>query len=191
MNDTKVDRAVPSAIIQDKSRRDGAIHPPFGQRLHHVTPAWVPDGARFHIRIRTAPDFTKFLTNPALGKALLDSVAHYHKHQRWHVTLCLLMPDHLHAILSFPAQESMARLIGEWKRFHAKTHAIRWQDNFFDHRLRNDAEADLKYEYIRQNPVVKGLCEQPEDWPWFIGGSRCPQRDNPKQIAPGRRDPPF
>jgi len=168
MNDTKVDRAVPSAITPDKSRRDGAIHPLFGQRLHHATPAWVPDGARFHIRIRAAADFTNPLTDQSLGKALLDSVAHYQKLQRWHVTLFLLMPDHLHAILSFPLQESMPRVIGEWKRFHAKTHGIRWQDNFFDHRLRNDAEANLKYDYIRHNPVVKNLCTNPDDWPWVI-----------------------
>ena len=166
-NVPKVDRAVPSAITPDKSRRDGAIHQPFGQRLHHATPAWVPEGARFHIRIRVAADFTRPLTDQALGEALLDSVSHYQKHQRWHATLFLLMPDHLHAILSFPAQESMSRVIGEWKRFHAKTHGIHWQENFFDHRLRNDAEADLKYDYIRRNPVAKNLCVDPDDWPWF------------------------
>jgi len=168
MNDSEVDRAVPSAIAPKKSRRDGAIHQPFGQRLHHATPAWVTDGARFHIRIRVAPDFDKPLTHSEIAKVLLDSAAHYHQNQRWHATLFLLMPDHLHAILSFPAQESMSRVIGEWKRFHAKTHGIRWQDNFFDHRLRNDAEANLKYDYIRRNPVVKNLCVDPDDWPWFI-----------------------
>ena len=163
-----MDRDVPIAITKDKSRRDGAIRRSFGQKLNHATPAWVPAGSRFHIRIRVAADFDLPLTDQSLAKALLDSAAHYHQHQRWHATLFLLMPDHLHAILSFPAQESMTRVIGAWNRFHTKQHGVRWQENFFDHRLRNDAEANLKYDYTRRNPVAKNLCDNPDDWPWFI-----------------------
>ena len=165
----KVDRDVPIAINpQDKSRRDGAIHPSFGRKLNHEVPSWVPDGSRFHIRIRVAPQFRNSLTDTALATALLQSAGFYHEHQRWHATIFLLMPDHLHAILSFPSQESMSRVIGQWKRYQTKELGIAWQDNFFDHRLRNDAEANLKYDYIRRNPVAKGLCQHPEDWPWFI-----------------------
>jgi putative transposase len=167
--DTKMDRDVPIAINpQDKSRRDGAIHRVFGKKLHHTVPSWVPDGSRFHIRVRVAPEYQLQLTDPKIATRLLESAAFYHERQRWHTTLFLLMPDHLHAILSFPAQESMTRVIGQWKRYHTKEHGIRWQDNFFDHRLRNDAEANLKYDYIRRNPVVKNLCVTPDDWPWYV-----------------------
>ena len=164
----KVVREAPIAITpQDKSRRDGAIHPSFGRKLHHVVPSWVPDGSRFHIRIRVAPGFRRPLTDPAIGEKILESASYYHERQRWHATIFLLMPDHLHAILSFPALKSMSRVIGEWKRYQTKELGVRWQENFFDHRLRNDAEANLKYDYIRNNPVVKGLCRQPDDWLWY------------------------
>ena len=164
----KVDRDAPIAISsKDKSRRDGAIHPSFGRKLHHEVPSWVPDGSRFHIRIRVAPEFRLSLTEPEIAAKLLDSAKFYHAQQRWHATIFLLMPDHLHAILSFPAQESMALVIGAWKRYQAKELGIVWQDNFFDRRLRNDAEADLQYDYIRNNPVVKGLCQHPDDWLWY------------------------
>ena len=167
-NEARVDRDVPIAISPNtKSRRDGAIHQIFGKKLHHTVPSWVPNGSRFHIRVRVAPGFRHQLTDPAHADFLLKSVVFYHERQRWHATLFLLMPDHLHAILSFPSQESMSRVIGEWKRYHAKELGIVWQDNFFDHRLRNDAEANLKYDYIRLNPVVKNLCANPDDWPWY------------------------
>ena len=167
--ETKVDRDVPIAINPiDKSRRDGAIHRIFGKKLHHTVPSWVPDGSRFHIRIRVAPDFPHLLTDPARAELLLESVIFYHERQRWHATLFLLMPDHIHAILSLPPQVSMPRVIGDWKRYHAKERGVAWQNNFFDHRLRNDAEADLKYGYIRRNPVVKNFCASPDDWPWFV-----------------------
>lgn len=153
---------------QDTSRRDGAIHPPFGKKLHHAAPSWIPDGSRFHIRVRVSQEYLRPLTDPKIATHLLDSVAFYQNRQRWHATIFLLMPDHLHAILSFPAQESMSRVIGQWKRYHTKEHGIAWQDNFFDHRLRNEAEANLKYDYIRRNPVVKHLCASPDDWQWYV-----------------------
>jgi len=165
----KVDRDVPIAIAaQKKSRRDGAIHRVFGKKLHHTVPSWVPDGSRFHIRVRVAPEYRHSLTDPEIATHLLESAGFYHERLRWHATIFLLMPDHLHAILSFPGQESMPHVIGQWKRYHTKEHCIRWQDNFFDHRLRNYAEANLKYDYIRRNPVVKNLCATPDDWRWYV-----------------------
>jgi hypothetical protein len=49
---------------------------------------------------------------------------------------------------------------------------IDWQDDFFEHRLRNDESARQKADYILANPVRKGLVSRAEDWPhvWF-GGS--------------------
>jgi len=62
----------------------------------------------------------------------------------------------------------MSRVLGEWKRYQTKNIGIIWQENFFDHRLRNAAEANLKYDYIRRNPVVKNLCTNADDWPWYV-----------------------
>ncbi len=76
------------------------------------------------------------------------------------------MPDHLHALISFPPDKRMSRIIGEWKRYHATHHGVLWQENFFDHRLRNDAEVREKYLYILHNPVAKHLCASADQWPW-------------------------
>ena len=140
----------------------------FGRRLHHEVPGWVPFGALFHLRIRCAEENTVCLVEAEVAQRLLDSVVFYAEKHRWHVRLFLLMPDHWHALMAFPGQESMAKTIGQWKAYHARTNGILWQDNFFDHRIRNDEQVDLKARYIRMNPVVKGLCAKPEDWPWCI-----------------------
>lgn len=52
----------------------------------------------------------------------------------------------------------MSNVIGDWKRYQNTSLGVVWQDNFFDHRIRNDAEYFEKAEYIRRNPVAKGLC---------------------------------
>jgi REP element-mobilizing transposase RayT len=137
-------------------------------RTHHNTPSWVKTGAIFHIRIRCARENQVSLTEPDLASRLLESAQLYHISNRWFCQLFLLMPDHIHALLAFPPNSVMANIIGAWKGFHAKRHDVAWQANFFDHRLRNDAELAEKSTYIRRNPVVKNLCLNEEDWPWVI-----------------------
>ncbi len=76
------------------------------------------------------------------------------------------MPDHLHALVSFPQHTEMGAVIAEWKKFAARSWNLRWQEGFFDHRLRSDESARQKEEYIRQNPVRAGVVDKPEDWPY-------------------------
>ena len=93
---------------------------------------------------------------------------------RWHIALFLLMLDHVHALLAFPRDRSMSRVIGDWKYFHARKNRIEWQEGFFDHRLRDDERGEqlqAKINYIRQNPVVAGLCADAKEWPWVIDRS--------------------
>ncbi|MBA3849732.1 MAG: hypothetical protein C0502_07020 [Opitutus sp.] len=142
------------------------------RRLHHAIPPWVAGGSVFHIRLRAERAWASLtrslITAPARGNALLDSVAHYHRQRCWYCHLFLLMPDHTHALLAFPYDKETSRVIGGWKSWRARHSAIEWQDNFFDHRIRNRSELERKAIYIRNNPVVKGLCPRAEDWPWVI-----------------------
>jgi REP element-mobilizing transposase RayT len=137
------------------------------RRLHHHTPAWVDSEANFHIRIRLERNSPP-LTTPPVAHALLESARFYHQRLTWRCHLFLLMPDHLHALLAFPFDRDMRLIVGRWKAWQVRTLKIEWQENFFDHRIRNRAEFQLKADYIRQNPVVKGLCLQASDWPWVI-----------------------
>ncbi len=77
------------------------------------------------------------------------------------------MPDHLHALVSFPKDRNPTKIIANWKENVAKTTDVRWQRDFFDHRLRNDESYDEKAHYIRQNPVRKALVSDPKGWDFF------------------------
>ncbi len=54
-----------------------------------------------------------------------------------------------------------------------------WQDESFDHVLRGDESLQETIEYIRQNPVRRGLVEKPEDyrWLWIACGAGTPARE--------------
>ncbi len=78
--------------------------------------------------------------------------------------LWLLMPDHLHALISFPRETNPTKVVSNWKEIVAKKSGIAWQRDFFDHRLRSHESHQEKATYIRQNPVRKGLVSKAEDW---------------------------
>ena len=42
----------------------------------------------------------------------------------------VLMPDHLHALLSFHPEKSMSMVVGNWKKFHSRCNGVVWQDNY-------------------------------------------------------------
>ena len=139
----------------------------FPGRLHHRVPGWVGNDATFHIRIRS---MGSVLTEPELARVLLDSVTFYHEARRWHATLCLLMPDHLHALLAFPPGTEMSKVVRAWKAYHTNHNGVCWQDGYFDHRIRSEEELESTWTYIRQNPVVKGLCVERGRWAWWWPG---------------------
>ena len=115
----------------------------FPSKLHHEVPSWVETGALFHIRIGLNRQIEQsFLTDVPLPVALPDSAKFYETKARWHITLFLLMPDHLHALLSFESDESMSSVVGDWKRFQSNRHGIVWQEGYFDHRLRDDERGE-------------------------------------------------
>ncbi len=144
----------------------------FPERLHHRVPHWVEPGALFHIRIRlNRKKQQRTLVDPSLAPVLLDSAKLYEQNMRWHITLFLLMPDHVHAVLSFPRDKSMSEVVRDWKRFHTRTYCVMWQEGYFDHRLRYDergTQLSAKLNYIRENPVAAGFCARAEDWRWVI-----------------------
>ena len=113
----------------------------FPSKLHHTVPDWVEAGAIFHIRI--ALDRTKqqpTLISSPIGESLIESVKFYDRKQRWYITVFQLMPDHIHALLSFPRDKSMSRVIGDWKHFQRHKLGIFWQEGYFDHRQRRATE---------------------------------------------------
>jgi REP element-mobilizing transposase RayT len=139
---------------------------PVRKKLPHEVPQWVADGSWFFITIKCVPPGKNQLCRGEIGDRVLAAMAHNHNSFIWHCRLVLLMPDHLHGIMAFPREPGMATGIANWKKFTAAKLGVKWQRDFFDHRLRDHHELEEKTSYILLNPVRKGLCERAEDWVW-------------------------
>jgi putative transposase len=141
------------------------------QTLPHDIPLWVtPEREIYFITINCAERGTDQLTRPEVAGELFASIRFRTGRQEWFPHLVLLMPDHLHGLFQFPGTTKPFRdTITNWKRWTARQLGIRWQRDFFEHRLRGEEPWRQKADYILENPVRAGLASKPEEWPhvWF------------------------
>jgi REP element-mobilizing transposase RayT len=77
-----------------------------------------------------------------------------------------VMPDHVHLIARWDHATGLGRTVMAFKGILAKRHAIKWQQGFFDHRIRSSGELRTKTEYVRANPARAGLISKDTDWPY-------------------------
>src|SRR6478736_8946228 len=130
---------------------------PHRKQLPHLPPPWVRESAIFFITINCRPRGLNQLCTEPVASSLHESIRFRQIRGDWHVHLWLLMPDHAHALLSFPRENDLTKVVANWKEVTAKKTGVRWQRDFFDHRIRSHESLQQKADYIRQNPVRKGL----------------------------------
>ena len=106
----------------------------------HVPPEWVATDAVFFITINCKPRGIYHLTAGDIPARLFDSITFLHDRRTWFPEMVLLMPDHLHALISFSWEKAqgMNQVIANWKRYAATKFGISWQRDYFDHRIRSE-----------------------------------------------------
>jgi len=139
---------------------------PERKRLSHEIPFWARDDSLYFITICCDPRGQNQLCHTEVAKRIFESIVFRNETDAWHMRLCVLMPDHVHVLVSFPHEASMKRVVSSWKERLAKQCGVNWQRDFFDHRLRGDEGYLEKANYIRENPVRKGLIVSADAWPY-------------------------
>lgn len=98
---------------------------------------------------------------------------------RFHLHAAVVMPEHVHLLLT-PRQDDggwvygLPAILKSIKGASARSvnkltgsSGPVWQEESFDHVLRSQESFEDKLEYIRQNPVRRGLVKKPEDYRWL------------------------
>ena len=180
-----------------RARPPGAPPRPQRKELPHERPLWLcPENEILFITVCCESRGKNALCHPNIARAIFDSVEFRNRNKIWYARLVCLMPDHLHALISFPYDRPMKQIMSDWKRFLAVRLKIEWQRDFFDHRLRKEESYREKADYVRANPARAGLVTQPEEWPYFWIAE--PQKPDPigegrslRGSAPGGRALPL
>ena len=179
-----------------RARPPGAPRRPQRRKLPHDRPLWLrPEDEFFFITVCCEPCGKNQLCYERIARAIFDSVEFRNQNTVWYARLVCLMPDHLHALVSFPYERPMRQIIADWKRFLATRLKIEWQRDFFDHRLRKDESYREQADYICANPVRAGLIAESEQWPysWMADLQENTRSEGrtPRVGAPGGRALPM
>ncbi|MHB8413147.1 MAG: transposase [Candidatus Acidiferrales bacterium] len=93
----------------------------------------------------------------------------------------VVMPNHVHVLLNpnGPVAEITRHLKGQTarsaNRILSRSGERFWQDESFDHWVRDEVERRRLRCYIEKNPVAAGLAKRPENWPWSSASRKFTQ----------------
>jgi len=92
--------------------------------------------------------------------------------QRYRLGAWVVMPNHVHVLVTPNEGWELGRILHSWKSFTSKEcnkvlgrHGEFWQTESFDRYVRDEQHYHNAITYIENNPVNAGRCERPEDWP--------------------------
>ena len=125
-------------------------------------------GPTYFITVCCAARGRNQLCTTETAEAIFKTAKMYDTRRTWYLELMLLMPDHLHALIAIDRDASLSKIIGNFKRATSRFARVRWQRNFFDHRLRHDESSNEQWIYIMDNPVRAGLVQEADPWPYIL-----------------------
>ena len=173
----------------------GAIPQTLTFRLHDSLPAalraiWASELAHLpeaeqrlekQKRIETALDSgygACLLANPDVARLVVNALKHFDG-ERYHLQAWCVMPNHVHVLATPLGCSTLSSIIHSWKSYTAKRANKRlgrrgalWMQEYFDRAIRDERHFITAVEYIENNPVKAGLCEQATDWEWSSARDR-------------------
>jgi putative transposase len=113
------------------------------------------------------------LGEPARRDLFLTSLELMQVRYRFVVIGYVVMPEHVHLLISEPLIGDPSKIIQAIKLSVSRRLFITggfsgrfWQSRFYDFNLWSSQKEVEKLKYMHRNPVVRGLMSRPEDWPW-------------------------
>ena len=127
-----------------------------------------------------------WLADPEIADCAESSILRGQELHHYELHAYVIMPNHVHLLLEprVPLRKITNAVKGTSSRNanarRKSTGKHFWQDESFDHWIRNSQEFERLRRYIEWNPVKAKLAARPEDWRW--SSAHTP----PKKSAPHR-----
>jgi len=157
-------------------------------RLHGSLPRTkidgpVTEGQRFVLldrQLDAAASGPTFLKNPLIAKAVIEIL--FVAENQWDLYdlfAWVIMSNHVHLLIQ--PHKSLSEVTRAVKKTSARQANLIlgrsglpfWEDESYDHWVRNGKQFDRIVQYIESNPVKAGLVDSAESWRWssaFAGG---------------------
>jgi putative transposase len=129
------------------------------------------------------PIFRKHTT----ATLLIETLADYRDEQKFLLHQFVIMPDHIHVLLTPAPQISLERAMQFIKggfSYRLKSRPPVWQASFTNHRIRDLDDYERRRKYIRMNPVRAYLAASPEAYPYSSAAIPIPLDEAPQGLKP-------
>ena len=84
------------------------------------------------------------------------------------------MPDHIHIFFELGETHDLGNVVASFGKHTTRQINLLngwtgpfWQRHYYDRRIRSEGEFRNQVEYVRQNPVKRGLVRKAERWPYL------------------------
>src|SRR5215813_14961218 len=87
----------------------------------------------------------------------------------FHVCGYVVMPEHVHLLISEPEKGTLANSIQVLKQRVSRVYLGEesfWQRRYYDFNVFSERKRLEKLNYMHRNPVERGLVSAPEQWKW-------------------------
>ena len=151
---------------------------------------------------RTLPGATYFVTTKAwqstsvfqvseVADIVVEKLLDYRDKGHYLLHEFVLMPNHLHVILTPSATTSLEKALQFIKGGSShKIHGVRecksqiWQSGFHESRISNLSEYSVRSSYVRFNPVTAKLVDDPRKWMYGSASGRFKLNAIPQGLKP-------
>jgi putative transposase len=109
-----------------------------------------------------------YFSTSASKDVFLNSLELTRKRYQLEVLGYVVMPEHVHLLVSEPPEAALDKAIQSLKLSVSKRLAERpfWLTRYYDFNIFTHNKRVEKLKYMHRNPVTRGLVEKPEDWRW-------------------------
>ncbi len=120
--------------------------------------------------------FSCYQRRPLLGTAQARDVfenvlERFRQRYRFYVAGYVVMPEHVHLLITEPELGTLAAALMLIKRTVAHQLLTSeaehfWQRRYYDFNVWSERKRIEKLRYIHRNPVLRGLVTSPDEWQW-------------------------
>jgi len=100
----------------------------------------------------------------------LQTLERLRRKHHFYLFAYVLMPEHVHLLLSEPRSQQLDNVIrvlkGQTSKLLKGGRPKFWQARYYDFNVFTHTKFTEKLRYIHRNPVTRGLVAKPEDYPW-------------------------
>lgn len=115
-------------------------------------------------------DREKLLVDESICSLILEDLEFYRRKYEFLLHAYVIMPDHLHLLLSLKENGNISTVMHDFKSHTAqvingilKRRGALWQEGYHDHVIRDEADFKKRIDYIHKNPFTSGLVKQVAD----------------------------